>query len=241
MKSKRVAILQSNYIPWRGYFDIINSVDEFIVFDEMQYTRRDWRNRNKIKTPQGAQWLTIPVLVKNKYFQTIRETKIDGGAWAQAHWKSIQQNYSKAPYFGEYKKYFEEIYLNLNSEKLSDVNMKFLAAICQILEIKTTIKQDVDYGVIEGKSERLLDLCQKSGATVYLSGPSAKDYLDTELFNNAGIGVEWFSYESYGSYAQLYPPFDPFVSAIDMIFNLGPDAKVVLRDKKALIDAAIQG
>lgn len=109
--NKRIAILQSNYIPWKGYFDMIAAVDEFILYDDMQYTRRDWRNRNQIKTPQGVQWLTVPVRVKGKYDQTIRETEIDGIDWAGTHWKIIAQNYRRAPRFEEVAAVFEPLYL----------------------------------------------------------------------------------------------------------------------------------
>lgn len=110
MKDKKVAIVQSNYIPWKGYFDMIAAVDEFILYDDMQYTRRDWRNRNQIKTPQGPQWLTVPVKVKGKYLQTIRETEIDGVDWVEAHWKAIVQNYRRAPHFEEVAAAFEPSY-----------------------------------------------------------------------------------------------------------------------------------
>ena len=107
---KKVAILQSNYIPWKGYFDIINLVDEFILYDDMQYTRRDWRNRNQIKTVDGVKWLTIPVDTKGKFFQKINETKVSDHKWAEAHWKAICLNYAKAPYFKTYEPLFEELY-----------------------------------------------------------------------------------------------------------------------------------
>lgn len=109
---KKVAILQSNYIPWKGYFDLIGAVDEFILYDDMQYTRRDWRNRNQIKTPQGVQWLTVPVRVKGKYEQKIRDTEIDGSDWAVAHWKALVQNYARAPHFAEIAAWLEPLYLS---------------------------------------------------------------------------------------------------------------------------------
>src|ERR1700754_2429408 len=99
--AKRVAIVQSNYIPWKGYFDLIAAVDEFILYDDMQYTRRDWRNRNQIKTPLGVQWMTVPVQVKGKYYQKIKDTEIDGIDWAEAHWRLLAQNYRRAAHFNE--------------------------------------------------------------------------------------------------------------------------------------------
>ena len=136
---RKVAIVQSNYIPWEGYFDLINSVDEFILFDDMQYTKRDWRNRNKIKTSQGLIWLTIPVQVKGKYFQAINDTEISDQTWNQVHWKSILNNYVNANYFSDYKEIFEDLYLNCNEQFLSQINYRFLTRICDILGIKTQI------------------------------------------------------------------------------------------------------
>jgi hypothetical protein len=227
---KRVAILQSNYIPWKGYFDLIDSVDEFILFDDMQYTRRDWRNRNKIKTPQQAQWLTIPVHIKGHFLSPIREIEVESSEWGQDHWKTILQNYRRAPHFKEFGPVFEEIYLNnAKTRFLSEINFQFIQKICDLLEIKTKLSWSSDYGVINGKTERLLDLCQKSKASQYISGPSAKAYLDESLFQQAGIDVCWFDYAGYPEYPQLYPPFDHFVSALDLIFNVGTDARRYFR------------
>jgi hypothetical protein len=142
---KKVAIVQSNYIPWKGYFDLIASVDEFIVYDDMQYTRRDWRNRNLIKTPQGLQWLTVPVKVKGKYHQTIRETEIDGTEWAQVHWKAFCQNYRRAPYFEEIAALCEPLYLQRQYTHLSALNRAFIETICGYLGIGTKISNSWDY------------------------------------------------------------------------------------------------
>src|SRR6266404_4378913 len=177
---KKVAVVQSNYIPWKGYFDLINQVDEFILFDDMQYTRRDWRNRNKIKSPQGAIWLTIPVEVKGKYFQKINETVISDPTWNLAHWKTVLHNYSRAEYFHVYRELFEDLYLGSSEKYLSQVNHKFLVAICEILGINTRISWSTDYHLLEGKTERIVDLCKQSGADEYISGPTAKDYTDEE-------------------------------------------------------------
>jgi hypothetical protein len=222
--SKKVAIVQSNYIPWKGYFDLINSVDEFILYDDMQYTRRDWRNRNVIKTSQELIWLTIPVQAKGKYLQKIRETVISEPEWGRRHWKTIVHNYSKAEYFRCYEQRFEELYLGCQETFLSGINYRFLAALCQILGIKTTLSWSMDYQLIEGKTERLIDLCHQAGATVYISGPSAKGYLDETLFGEAGIAVQYMNYANYPEYGQLFPPFVHQVSIIDLIFNAGPNA-----------------
>lgn len=221
---KKIAILQSNYIPWKGYFDLINMVDEFVLYDDMQYTRRDWRNRNKIKTPNGLAWLTIPVEVKGKYFQKINETKISEKDWAKKHWQSIVHNYSKAKYFKEYKEIFEELYLGCDEEYLSQINYKFITAINEILRIKTKIRWSSEFELVDGQTEKLLGICKDCAADIYLSGPAAKDYLDESLFEAENIKVEWMNYGGYLEYEQLFPPFEHGVSILDLIFNEGPNA-----------------
>ena len=221
---KKIAILQSNYIPWRGYFDLINFVDEFILFDDMQYTRRDWRNRNVIKTSNSLQWLTIPVQVKGKYFQKIKDTEVSDQLWRENHWRSILHSYSKAEHFLAHKELFEDLYLNSNETFLSQINYRFLSAICQILGIQTKISWSQDYDLVEGKTERLIALCKQASGTEYLSGPAAKDYIDEKLFENEGITLSYMDYSGYPEYRQLYPPFEHSVSIIDLIFNEGPDA-----------------
>ncbi|MDF2690481.1 MAG: hypothetical protein K0S29_336 [Gammaproteobacteria bacterium] len=223
IKSKKVAIVQSCYIPWKGFFDLINMVDEFILYDDVQYTRRDWRNRNKIRTANGAQWLSIPVEVKGKYLQKINEAKISDANWGKEHWSTIKHNYAKAPNFKEFKDIFEEIYLNYTENSLSLINYKFLTAINEILGIKTKISWSNDYELLEGKTERLLGLCKAAKATEYISGPLAKDYLDQKLFEQENIKVSWMDYSNYPEYKQLYTGFDHYVSIIDMLFNLGQD------------------
>lgn len=222
--SKKVAILQSNYIPWKGYFDLINMVDEFILYDDMQYTRRDWRNRNRIRTREGAIWLTIPVEVKGKYFQPIRETLISERDWNKKHWETLRHNYGKAPYFQEYRPLFEELYLGAVDPHLSTINHRFITAICDLLGIRTRITWSMDYQTIDGKTERLVDLCRQAGGTEYLSGPAAKDYVVDELFDEAGIKLAWMDYSGYPEYPQIAEPFDHYVSVLDLIFNMGPSA-----------------
>ena len=179
--SKKIAIIQSNYIPWKGYFDLINMVDEFILYDDMQYTRRDWRNRNKIKTPQGLQWLTIPVEIKGKFFQKIKDTRITDKKWNIKHWRTISQNYSKAKYFKDYKDIFEELYLACDEEYLSQINYKFITTINEILEIKTKLRWSSEFELVDGQTEKLLGICKDCNADIYLSGPAAKDYFNEEV------------------------------------------------------------
>ncbi len=221
---KKVAILQSNYIPWKGYFDMIAAVDEFILYDDMQYTRRDWRNRNQIKTPQGVQWISVPVKVKGKYDQTIRETEIDGADWAELHWKTIAQNYRKAPHFAEIAAIFEPLYRQCQYTHLSVLNRKLIEAVCNYLGIATKISNSWDYQLIDGKTERLADLCRQVGGTEYISGPAAKDYIDERCFTEQNIKLSWFSYTGYPEYPQLWGDFAHGVSILDLLFNCGKDA-----------------
>ena len=229
MKGKKVAIVQSNYIPWKGYFDLINLADEFILFDDMQYTRRDWRNRNRIKTANGKRWLTIPVEVKGKYFQKIKDTEVSDAAWNRKHWNSIVHSYSRARYFGKYKETFEELYLGCSEKYLSRINRRFLVAICKLLGIVTKITWSMDYRLAEGKTERLIELCKQAGTDEYISGPSAMGYMDEDRFKKEGIRLSYMDYSGYPEYAQLFPPFEHAVSIIDLIFNEGPDAQKYMK------------
>tara|TARA_R100001143_G_C3360095_1_gene134897 strand:+ start:7794 stop:8486 length:693 start_codon:yes stop_codon:yes gene_type:complete len=221
----KIAILQSNYIPWKGYFDLIAAADEFILYDDMQYTRRDWRNRNKIKTPQGLQWLTVPVRVKGQFHQKIRETEIESTDWAHAHWKALVQNYRRTPHFEDIAAWLEPLYLNSLPTQLSELNRRFIEAICHYLSIETKISNSWDYSLAEGKSERLADLCAQAGGTEYISGPAAKDYLDEQAFKIKGINVTWFDYTNYPSYPQLWGEFAHGVTILDLLFNCGKSSR----------------
>lgn len=224
MHTKRVAIVQSNYIPWKGYFDLISSVDEFIIYDDVQYTRRDWRNRNRIKTPSGLKWLTIPVECKGRYLQKINETVTSDPSWNRKHWQTIVHNYSRAPYFKEYRDFFQELYFTCQERFLSKINYRFLTAICRLLGIDTVFSWSTDYRREKDKTESLLSLCLQAEASEYISGPAAKSYLEEERFEGAGIALTYVDYSGYQEYAQLYPPFEHAVSILDLILNTGPEA-----------------
>lgn len=221
--TKKVAILQSSYIPWKGYFDIINSVDEFIWYDDVQYTKNDWRNRNKIKTVNGMQWLTVPCGGKGSHL--INEVELSNKTWQKKHWASITQAYSKTPYFNKYYDFFEELYLGKKWHNLSQMNQSFIEKICkEILGITTHFINSTDYETEGRKQERLIDLLTQVGATCYLSGPAAKNYIDETAFSEQGINVEWMDYQGYPEYSQRFPPFEHAVSIIDLIANTGGNA-----------------
>lgn len=227
MQDRKIAILQSNYIPWKGYFDLIAKSDMFVIYDEVQYTKNDWRNRNLIKTVNGLEWITIPVRQVH-LDQKIEETKITTHNWAKKHMSTLQGNYSKAPFFKLYKDVVFSFY-ETKSEFISEINVSFIKGICKLLDIRTEIISSNILDLQGDKNVRLLEACKKLGATTYISGPSAKNYLNVELFNDSDIKVDWMDYSDYKEYDQLFLPFQHGVTILDLIFNLGPNAKDYLK------------
>jgi hypothetical protein len=219
--ARRIAIVQSNYIPWKGYFDLIAHVDAFVLYDDAQYTKRDWRNRNRIKTPNGPAWLTIPVEVSGRYEQRIRDVVIAERTWADTHWRTLMLHYRRAASFDDYAAVLERLYQEARSASLSEINEHFLAGICHALGIHTPLRRSNEFEISGDRSERLLSICRQLDATVYVSGPAARDYLDETLFEAHGIAVEWMDYSGYAEYRQLFPPFDHQVSIVDLLLNEG--------------------
>jgi len=217
---KKIAILQSNYIPWKGVFDMISMVDEFVFFDDVQYTKQCWRNRNQIKTPRGLTWLTIPV-VKGKLSQKIKDTRVADKAWNLQHWNTLRDHYSNAPHFKDFKDQFEDLYLNMNEEFLCEINYKFIRTINNILKITTPIRFSNEFDLLDGQTERLLGICKDCDAQEYVSGPAAKNYFDEDLAKKENINITWMNYDGYREYSQLHPPFEHGVSILDLLFNCG--------------------
>ncbi len=227
--AKTVAIVQSNYVPWKGYFDLIRRADEFVLYDDVQYTRRDWRNRNRIKTPHGTQWLTIPVDGKGKYLQKIKDTRVSDPDWGRAHWQTLCHSYGRASFFKQFRERFEQLYRTNAGPFLSDINQTWIGTICELLGIRTAITRSMDYRLTaDDPTERLLEICLQAGATTYLSGPAARAYLDETPFRAAGIDVQYMDYSGYPEYPQLYPPFDHAVTVLDLLFMTGPQAPAFL-------------
>ena len=225
MVGHRVAISQSNYVPWRGYFDLIDSVDEFVIYDEVQFTRRDWRNRNRIKTANGLQWLTIPVQSKGNYYSKVSEIRVDDPGWNQNHWRAIELAYSKAEWFPTERDWLSDLYTRATFDELSRVNRHFIEAFMGKLQISTPLRDSSDFVLADDRNERLLNICIELGATAYVSGPAAKDYLDENLFKSHGISVEWFNYEGYEPYPQLWGDFVDGLSIVDLVLNWGPSSE----------------
>lgn len=223
--TKTLVIIQSNYIPWRGYFDMIQHADELLFLDNVQYTRQDWRNRNIIKTAQGPQWITIPVA--GRFGQTIDETQIADQKWALKHTRTFETNYRKAACYKETAEWLFALYSEIANEKyLSRSNQHLITQICKRLGISTQMSRAED---VMSRAEmeaceptsRLVELCRRTGSSCYLSGPAARDYLDVSAFEAVNISVKWMDYGGYKPYPQLGHSFEPRVSIVDLLFNCG--------------------
>ena len=220
----RIAIIQSCYVPWRGFFDLIGRCDEYVIFDTVQYAKRHWHNRNRIKTVTGLEWLTIPVLSKGRFEQPIDEVEIEK-PWTEKHWRALELAYRRAPFFEALAPTVHGWYERADKEKrLTEVNALFLRELARFLGLETRIVRDTAYPVQGAKTERLLEIARAAGADRYLSGPSAKTYFDEAMFAAAGISVEWMNYERYPEYPQLHGAFESAASVLDLLFNVGPDA-----------------
>ena len=220
---KKVAVLQSNYIPWKGYFDIIHDVDEFIFYDEVQFTKNDWRNRNRISTPTGVQWITIPTT--GSLTQSIDEVHTAGSQWQRKHWNTLVTNYSKAPFFSKYKAFFEDFYLGHEWDNLSALNRYLITNISrEFLGIKTRFTDSRDYHSEGSGHKKLLSLLISAGAEYYLSGPAAQSYIQAEDYKRSGIELHWKDYSNYPEYPQLHQPFCHYVTVLDLLFNTGDEA-----------------
>lgn len=226
--SGTVAIVQSNYIPWKGYFDIIAHSDVFILLDNAQYTRRDWRNRNKIKTVGGEIWLSIPVTYKG--FPRISEVTVVNHRWIDKHWSNIEHAYSRCPGFPLYGPRVREVYeACMPLGRLSEINRIFIESICAWLGIRTRLVWSTELLTAEemdsmAPTSRLVELTKAAGGEIYLSGPAARSYLDEREFTAAGLGVEWMDYSGYPCYPQRFGEFVHTVSVVDLLLNTGLDA-----------------
>jgi hypothetical protein len=223
----KVAIHQPQYLPWLGYFDKMDQSDVFVLLDDVQYKKNEWQNRNKIRNSEGWQWITVPVLYD--FGQEIREVKIDTGSnWQEKHIKSIELNYSKAPHFDEYFKFFED---SLEKEwlSLSDLNTHFIEFFKKSLGIKAELVRSSDLDIKTSSTERLVDICKLLKAEVYLSGAGGEEYLDVAMFKQGGIGLEFQAYE-HPRYEQVYEGFEPYMSVADILFCQGSKSIEIIRE-----------
>jgi hypothetical protein len=200
------------------------------LYDDAQYTRRDWRNRNQIKTADGLHWITIPLHVKGRYLAAIKDMTVADRSWAQRHWKRVVDSYRRAHCYDEVAPGLESLYEEAGRiSRLSEINYLFIEAICRALRITTKLSWSADYELVPGKTARLVGVCQQAGATEYLSGPSARAYLEEDQFRAAGISVVYADYGGYPEYRQLNPPFVHSVSVIDLLLNEGSKADRYLK------------
>lgn len=219
-------ILQPSYIPWRGVFDLVHRADVFVFYDDVQYDKHGWRNRNRVKTAQGSKWITIPVLSRGNVSEglLLKDAKIAWTEdWAKKHAATIRQSYAKAPFFAKYAPLLEQFY-SKRPELLCDFTIETTIALAKELGLdKTRFVRSSELGIEGAKTERLVNIVKSVGCDHYLSGPSAKDYIEEPLFTDAGVALEYVKYE-YPEYEQLHPPYDPQVSIFDLLFMKGPEA-----------------
>ena len=230
---KSVAMLQSNYIPWKGVFDLIRKADVFVFYDDVQFTKRDWRSRNKIPTANGDVWLSVPVVTSGKQNQLIQDTAIDQTAdWQRKHYKTLTLNYAKSPHIGDFNQLLNDFYLKKRWTNLSEMNIYMTIYICGILGIKTEFLNARELSVTGDKNgEKVIKICRTLGCDHFINGPASKAFLDEDKFAAAGISLEYMRYE-YPEYPQLYPPFNHNVSILDLLFMTGDDASYYIYDWK---------
>jgi len=220
---KRVAVCQSNYIPWKGYFDLIHDVDLFVFYDDVQFTKNDWRNRNLVKSANGLHWLTIPVGTDLR--RRICDVMLTDPRWQRKHLKTLEHLYGKAQFFEHYRGLLEQIYVKREWASLSELNQAVVMTIArQCLGVTAEFRSSLEFDCHGRKDERLLGLLRVVGADVYVSGPAAKAYLDPGRFSAAGIEVIWKDYAGYPPYFQFHSPFEHGVTILDLLFHVGPDA-----------------
>jgi hypothetical protein len=226
----RVAIVQSCYVPWKGYFDLIRSADHFILLDDVQYSRGDWRNRNRIKTAQGMKWISIPLKHSGTFPALIHDMHVSDAAWMRKHHSALEQAYRDCPGWPVLKSWLADHLLVAGEATLSEVNERLTRSLCDFLGIRTPITRSEGYGVrCDNATERVVRLCEAVGATRYLSGPSARGYIEADRFRDAGIELEYFDYSGYPEYPQPHGAFEHGVSILDAIACLGREAATALR------------
>jgi len=220
VKSMRVTILQPSYLPWLGFFEQMHRSDQFVLYDDVQFTRRDWRNRNRVRVLEGSVWLTVPVIQKNKFEQSLLETKIDNSTpWKRKHLETIRCHYSKTPFFDLHYPWCEKVF-NSEWNFLLDLSLETIQYLKGELKINTPLLRSSELGEPGNKTERLVSICKQLGATQYLSGESARNYISEKDFSDQGIELEYQEYQ-HPEYPQRYEGFVPFLSTIDLLFNCG--------------------
>ena len=227
----KIGILQPGYLPWLGFFEQLYQSDMFVIYDDVQYDKQGWRNRNRIKTANGVQWLTVPVLFKFQEAPLIYEIRIDNkGQWKKKHFRAIRLSYSKAPYYKKYIDIFEEAY-SKDWEYLVDVDLYFIMRLAECLGMKNkNIIRSSTLNVKGDRLERLVQICKTFQADIFYEGAAGKDYIDESYFNEHEITVQYQDYH-HPLYNQLYGEFVPYLSVIDLLFNHGEESLNILTGK----------
>lgn len=222
-----LVVLQPSYLPWLGYFDQMLKADVFVWYDDVQFDKNGWRNRNRIKGLKGPLWLTVPVFHSGRARQLICDVEIDyRQPWRRKHMTSIRQMYTGAPFLDDMLPRLRDV-LERSWDSLADLDIAAIDWFAEVLEIKTPRYRSSLLGIGGDRSERLLNLCEHFGAKRYLSGDAAKAYLDVDLFRKRGIEVVWHGYQ-HPHYAQLHGAFVPYLSALDLVLNEGPASRRIL-------------
>ncbi len=221
-----IAIHQPQYLPWLGYLDKIDKADVFVILDNVQFKKNEWQNRNRIKTAQGYQWITVPVLYR--FPEKINEVRINNNEnWGRKHLQAFITNYSKSPCYENYISFFEDIF-SRNWERLVDINVEIIKFLITTLDLKTRLVMASDLELREGPTERLIDICRTLGSHKYLAGKDGNKYMNLELFDKEGIEVIFQDFK-HPEYNQLFGDFEPYMSAIDLLFNCGDNSLEILR------------
>ena len=236
LSTKRVVILQPGYLPWLGFFDLLLKADIFVIFDDVQYTTRDWRSRNRVKTPHGVLWLTVPVKARGARGKMIKDVEIDNSQdWQQKHRQNLETHYKKAAWLSEID-YLISTFYEKKYKFLIDADIDFVTLVRQYFSVSTEILFSSDIPTEGIRDEKLLSICRNLSASHYLSGNAAKNYLREELFAAAGIIVEWHNYQ-HPYYNQLWMKEQGFIShlsVVDLLFNHGPDSLAILTGNKLI-------
>ena len=226
----RVSILQSNYVPWKGWFNLVALSDVTVIYDSVQYTKNDWRNRNRLPSPSGLVWLSIPVKTAGLLHQPINETQISDRSWTRRHWTTVRQLLGKRPHFGDYAADWESWYLDSAADDLlHNVNMRFIRGLMGQSGIQTRLVDDREFQLRDDDpTGRVVQICATLGATSYLTGPAGLNYLDALRFKQAGVALEVIDYGRYDTYPQTSAPFEHGVSILDTLASLGPETRAAL-------------
>lgn len=223
----RIGILQPGYLPWLGFFEQVYKSDVFIIYDDVQYDKHGWRNRNRIKSANGIQWLTVPVLTTGKNKPLIKDVMIDNHLnWQKKHITSIRNNYGKAEYFKDYIEIFDKVY-SKKWDFLIDLDIELIDRLCKALGLNRQIRFSSELGICGDRIQRLIGICKLFNADVFYEGESGKNYIDEENFKNEGITIEYQTYH-HPTYKQLYGDFIPYMSIIDLLFNEGDKSLQIL-------------